>query len=267
MIIKIQIIKSVVIEAVKAATYLKAKMDSATDERAIKAGFQEAAGDDEVHERTLTRDFQTALEKVKTILADYIDSTAQSIGDNVIYYENKSDDVVTYTLNVSRRCNGTLTDILARLVAKYVEDYMIFQWWVKISNLKQAEPYQGFLTVDEQDIRRCFVLSAPAVPEVPYPKTLTAKVNGEGVEGDITIERGEEATLSYTLNDGAIDDIEAMSEDPRIVEIHRCREKGTFTLVPRNTGFCKIKLWSRHSDTLEFACDVVVTEEERYDGV
>ena len=35
MIIKFQIIKSVVIEAVKATTYLKAKVDSAADEKAV----------------------------------------------------------------------------------------------------------------------------------------------------------------------------------------------------------------------------------------
>ena len=62
MIIKFQIVKSVVIGAVKRATYLKAKVDSAADERAIKLGFNEAAGDDEVHEATLTHDFDTALE-------------------------------------------------------------------------------------------------------------------------------------------------------------------------------------------------------------
>ena len=47
MIIKFQIVKSVVIGAVKRATYLKAKVDSAADEKAIKLGFNEAAGDDE----------------------------------------------------------------------------------------------------------------------------------------------------------------------------------------------------------------------------
>ena len=162
MIIKFQIIKSVVIEAVKSTTYLKAKIDSSTDERNIKTGFQEAAGDDEVHERTLTHDFQTALEMTKTILAEYIVPTAQTVGDNIIYYNDKDDDIVEFVLNASRRCNGTLTDTLARLVAKYVEDYMIFQWWTKTTNLKQAEIYQASLAVDEQSIRRCFVLSGPA---------------------------------------------------------------------------------------------------------
>ena len=121
MIIKFQIIKSVVIEAVKSTTYLKAKVDSAADENAVKVGFNEAAGDDEVHENLLTHDFQTALEMVKTLLAEYLVPTAQSVGDNIIYYNDKDDDIVEFVLNASRRCNGTLTDTLARLVAKYVK--------------------------------------------------------------------------------------------------------------------------------------------------
>lgn len=267
MIIKFQIVKSLVVEAVKSATYLKGKMDASADSKASKIAYEETAGDDLVHENTLTRDFDTALEVLKTFFVDYLVPTPQTVGDNAIYYGTKTDDVVEFTLSVSRRYNGTLTDALARLSARYVEDYMIYQWWLKTTNLKQAEPYQATLVVDEQAIRKCFVMSGPIVPTVPYPTELTAKVDGEGVEGEITLEVGEKTTLSYSLNDGAIDDIEARSDCPSIVEIHRCRERRAFTLVPVNTGFCKVKLWSRHSDKLEFTCDVIVTEEEGYDGI
>lgn len=267
MIIKFQIAKQAVVNAVKIATYLKGKIDEASDPKAAKLAGQEIATDDEVHENALTKDFDTALEILKTFFVDYLVPTPQTVGDNVIYYGDKTDDVVEFTLSVSRRYNGTLTDALARLSAKYVEDYMIYQWWLKTTNLKQAEPYQATLAVDEQAIRKCFVMSGPIVPTTPYPKSLSAKVNGDGVEGEISLEKGEDATLSYSISEGAIDDIEARSENPSIVGIHRCMEKRSFTLRPVNTGICKIKLWSRHSDKLEFTCDVVVTEEEGYDGI
>ncbi len=262
MIIKFQILKQVVVNAVKVATYLKGKVDEASDPKAVKLAGQEIATEDEVHENALTHDFDTALEILKTFFVDYLVPTPQTIGDNVIYYNSKTDDVVDFTLSVSRRYNGTLTDALARLSARYVEDYMIYQWWLKTTNLKQAEPYQAALAIDEQAIRKCFVMSGPIIPTVPYPTELTVKVNGEGVEGDVALDRGEEASVSYTLNDGALDDIEARSESPRIVEIHRSREKNTFILVPINTGFCKVELWSRHSENLKFTCDVVVSGEE-----
>lgn len=262
MIIKFQIIKSVVIEAVKSTTYLKAKVDSAADENAVKVGFNEAAGDDEVHENLLTHDFQTALEMVKTLLAEYLVPTAQSVGDNIIYYNDKDDDIVEFVLNASRRCNGTLTDTLARLVAKYVEDYMIFQWWTKTTNLKQAEIYQASLAVDEKSIRRCFVLSGPTLPTIPYAQHLTAKVDGSEEEGAVTIAlENKEETLSYSIDNGAIDDIEARSDDPSVLEIHRSPEPYTFSLNPVNTGVAIVTLFSRHSDKLKVEIEVTVAKE------
>lgn len=262
MIIKFQIIKSVVIEAVKSTTYLKAKVDSAADENAVKVGFNEAAGDDEVHENLLTHDFQTALEMVKTLLAEYLVPTAQSVGDNIIYYNDKDDDIVEFVLNASRRCNGTLTDTLARLVAKYVEDYMIFQWWTKTTNLKQAEIYQASLAVDEKSIRRCFVLSGPTLPTIPYTQHLTAKVDGSEEDGAVTIAlENKEETLSYSIDNGAIDDIEARSDDPSVLEIHRSPEPYTFSLNPANTGVAIVTLFSRHSDKLKVEVEVTVAKE------
>lgn len=262
MIIKFQIIKSVVIEAVKSTTYLKAKVDSAADENAVKVGFNEAAGDDEVHENMLTHDFQTALEMVKTLLAEYLVPTAQSVGDNIIYYNDKDDDIVEFVLNASRRCNGTLTDTLARLVAKYVEDYMIFQWWTKTTNLKQAEIYQASLAVDEKSIRRCFVLSGPTLPTIPYTQHLTAKVDGSEEDGAVTIAlENKEETLSYSIDNGAIDDIEARSDDPSVLEIHRSPEPYTFSLNPVNTGVAIVTLFSRHSDKLKVEVEVTIAKE------
>ena len=262
MIIKFQIVKSAVLNEVKNATFLKAKVDGATDDKAIKLSFNEAAGTEDVHEQTLTHDFQTALEVVKTILADYIVSNEQTMGDNIIYYNDKTDDVVEFTLNASRRCNGTLTDTLARMVAKYVEDYMIFQWWLKTTNQKQAEPYQAFLTIDEQSIRRCFVLSGPVVPTVPYTQHLTAKIDGSEEDGAATIRIDEEdVTLSYSIDDGAIDDIEARSSDPTILEVHRSQEPHAFWLKPVNTGVAYVTLFSRHSDKLCVEVEVTVAKE------
>lgn len=262
MIIKFQIVKSVVIEAVKATTYLKAKVDSAADEKAVKIGFNEAAGDDEVHESTLTHDFQTALEIVKTLLAEYLVPTTQSVGDNIIYYNDKEDDIVEFVLDASRRCNGTLTDTLARLVAKYVEDYMTYQWWTKTTNLKQAEIYQNSLALDEQSIRRCFVLRGPSIPTIPYTQNLTAKVDGSEENGAITIALDDkEETLSYSIDSGAIDDIEARSDDPSILEILRTPEPYTFSLNPVNTGVATVTLFSRHSDDLKVEVEVTVAKE------
>ena len=263
MIIKFQILKSLVIETVKSTTFMKGKIDeSAGDAATQKVSYHETAGDDETHERMLTLDFDTALEKLKTLFVDYLVPTAQTVGDNVIYYQEGKDDIVTFTLQVSRRFNGTLTDTLARISAKYVTDYMLYQWWLKTGNMKQAEPYVSFLSIDETEIRRCFVLCRPTVPTVPYTQSLTAKVDGSDTDGGVTIAvENDEVTISYSIDDGAIDDIEARSSDPSILEVQRSQEPHAFWLKPINTGVATITLFSRHSDKLEVEVEATVAKE------
>lgn len=261
MIIKFQIIKSLVREAVQSTTYLKGQIDRATQNGNNALVASETHGDEVLHERVFTQDFQTSLETLKTIFADYLVPTAQTVGDNAIYYNEKTDDVVEFTLSVSRRFNGTLTDTLARLSAKYAEDYVTMQWWLKTSNLKQAEPYQSALTKDESDIRRCFILSAPAVPTVKYPTSLVSRVDGEDAGGEVTIRTGVPATLSYSLNAGAVDDIESRSSNPEIVEVVRRSDERAFELVPKNTGVVTVRLFSRHSDKVYVDTTVIVAKE------
>ena len=135
------------------------------------------------------------------------------------------------------------------------------QWGIKTTNAKQAEPYQAALVKDESDIRKCFILSAPRVPTVKYPTSIPAKVDGTDAEGEITLRIDEDATVSYSLNDGSVDDIEARSEDAGIVSIERFAPPKTFVLHPLNTGVAKIRLFSRHSDNVYAEFTVIVSKE------
>ena len=49
--------KNVVIDAVKTDTHIKGTIDKSMDDNASRLGYNEAAGDDEVHERKLERTF------------------------------------------------------------------------------------------------------------------------------------------------------------------------------------------------------------------
>lgn len=261
MIIKFQILKAKVVNSVKATTYLKGKVDEATGQNAEKLSYNETAGDDETHEQKLSDLFDTAIEKAKIIFVDYLAPTAQTIGDNVIYYKEGDDSIIDFTLHVSRRYNGTLANTLARLTANYVECYMTYWWWIKTTNLKQAEPYQAALAMAEQEIRRSFVLCPPTVPTIPYTKTLTAKVDGSEMGGALMLRTGDDTTLSYSIDDGAIDDIEARSSDPSIVEVHRSGERHAFMLHPVNTGVATVSLFSRHSDKVRVETEITITKE------
>lgn len=263
MIIKFQLIKSLIIEAAEETTYLKGQIDKHTMQNASQAFVaSETAGEEALSKRIFEHDFHTALELLKTIFVEHLAVSAQTIGDNAIYYNDKTDDIVEFSLEVSRRYNGTLTDTLARLCSKYVEDYIIQQWWLKTTNQKQSEPYVSMLQEDVTNIRKCFVLSRPLVPKVPYTSTLTAKVDGSEGNGAITIAlEDKEETLSYSIDSGAIDDIEARSDDPSILEILRTPEPYTFSLNPVNTGVAIVTLFSRHSDKLKVEVEVTVAKE------
>lgn len=261
MIIKFQIIKSLVREAFQSATFLKGQMDKITAGANNALVASETAGDEALHERVFTSDFHAALETLKTIFVDYLVPTAQTVGDNAIFYNEETDDIVEFTLSVSHRFNGTLTDTLARLCAKYAEDYVTMQWWIKTTNAKQAEPYQAALVKDESDIRKCFILSAPRVPTVKFPTSITAKVDGSDNGGEVTLPIGEDATVSYSLNGGAVDDIEARSEDVGIVHIVRSARPKAFVLRPVNTGVSRVRLFSRHSDNVYAEFTVIVSKE------
>lgn len=265
MIIRFQLIKSLIIEAAEETTYLKGRVDKhANDGNTNQALIaNETAGEEALSKRVFEHDFRTSLELLKTIFVDHLSASAQTIGDNAIYYNNKTDDIVEFDLEVSRRYNGSLTDTLAKLCAKFAEDYIVQQWWLKTTNLKQAEPYVNMLAKDEQDIKKCFVLSAPIVPKVPYTTTLTAKVDGSESDKEVTIslEQRDGVKLTYTIDERVLDDIEARSSRPYILEVHRQAKSQTFILKPINEGVSTVTLFSRHSDKLSVEIEVTVEKE------
>lgn len=266
MIIKFQIIKSLIKEKVQNTTYIKGQFDRTAQKAESSVVANETIGDEVFHERAFSSDFVTALETLKTIFVDYLVPTPQTIGDNAIYYNKKQDDVVEFVLQVSRRYNGTLTDTLARLSSKYVEDYCIYQWWIKTSNQKQAESYMPALQLDEQQIRKCFVLSGPIVPTVPYTKNLTVKFNDSDVSGSIEVDATKESVLSYEIDDYTVDDIEAHSENPRILGVHRSIKKHTFVLCPKFEGTTKVIIFSRHNEDVTHVLNIEIRKEAD-DGV
>ena len=69
--ISFTIIKALAVEAVKSETYIKGSIDVASNQGATKLGFNETAGDIEVHERKLSKDFVRGVERLKAIYVDF----------------------------------------------------------------------------------------------------------------------------------------------------------------------------------------------------
>jgi hypothetical protein len=248
--ITLTLYKPLIIESVKNETYQRGKYDKAVDQKAINVAYVEQAGNEDYHERILSRSLYTSLEELKTHLSDYISSNGATTGDNIGHSE--SGDNIVITLVVGDRFNHGYTSSLAKLCSKYIEEAMLMDWWRPV-NEKQSALYAQFVERDLAAIKRCFNKTAPVAPSYKYPTSLD--VNGSAI--DIGI--GEEHTVTYSISDGAIDDIEIRIEDTTICQAGRTAEG--FTVIGKQLGHTWIQLYSRHNTELTQTVHVYVTDQ------
>jgi hypothetical protein len=248
--ISLQFVKSAILDNVKSETFLRGQVEKAANEKAITEAYHEQAGDETYQNRLLNRGLYTNLGELKTHLSDYLTSSGQTSADNITETEN--DGIITITLLVSDRFNTGYTDTLAKLCSKYIEEAMLMDWWKPI-NEKQSALYAQFVERDLSAIKRCFNKTAPVAPSYKYPTTL--EVNGSAI--DIGI--GEEHTITYSISDGAIDDIEIRIEDEHLISAGRTSEG--FTVIGRQLGHTYIQLYSRHNEQLTALVHVYVTDQ------
>ena len=248
--IHLTLVKSVIINSVKNETFLRGQVIKAADQKMITEAYHEQAGDEAYQEAILSRGLYTNLEELKTHLSDYLTSSGQSSADN-IYSEVDGDNIII-TLLVSDRFNGGYTTSLARLSSKYIEESMLMDWWKPI-NEKQSALYAQFVERDLAAIKRCFNKTAPVAPSYKYPTSL--RVLGSAI--DIGI--GEEHTVTYSISDGAIDDIEIRIEDRTLIDSGRTAEG--FTVIGKQLGHTWIQLYSRHNEELKQTVHVYVTDQ------
>lgn len=248
--ITLTLVKSLIIEAVKNETFLRGQLDKAVDQKAITAAYHEQAGNESYQERLLERGLYTNLEELKTHFSDYLTSVSQSSADNNIYSNDEGDNIVI-TLVVGDRFNQGYTSSLARLSSKYIEEAMLMDWWKPV-NEKQSALYGQFVERDLAAIKRCFNKTAPAAPTVPY--TTILNVPGSAVEMEI----GEEATITYSISDGAIDDIEARIADSVIASVGRSAHG--FTVLAKQLGHTFVELYSRHNPELSRTLHLYVSK-------
>ena len=243
---------SLIMEAVKSETLLKGRVDKAVDSKASELAFNEEAGNEEFHERKLFRTMHTSLSKLMSKIGDYVEARYETSANNV--YSVNSDDTLEIILKVSDRFNESMTDPLARLCSKFIEDHMLYLWWGTF-NIKQAEFYKSLCQIDLEDIGACFTKTAPEVPSVNYPDSIDFI---KTQLGDVfRVSRGETFTITYQVSDGCIDDVEARSDNPTVVKVGGKKGR-TFTLVAGNIGVAGVTLYSKHKD-VECSISVVVS--------
>lgn len=250
--IKLKLFPSVILEAVKAETHIKGQIDRAIDDKAARVAYQEEAGDEQFHERKLMRGIYTSLDNLKGELAQYLADKGATIGNNLVAEIDTTADTITLSLEVSNSFNKSYTDSLARLCAKYIEDATLVLWWGTF-NANQAQYYTSLLASDTIAIGKCFIKVAPKRVALPY----TSQITLTGTEIEATA--NEEFTVSYTLDDGAVDDIEIFT--PRHVIWRRGVEDGIFYLTALHEGIFNCKLYSLHDESVYKNLKLLVSKE------
>ena len=249
--IQLTLVKPLIMNSVKNETFLRGQVIKSADGKLITEAYHEQAGDEEYQERMLSRGLATNLADLLTYFSDYLASSGQSSGDNTIDYSEEDDNIII-SLVVSDRFNTGYTDSLAKLSSKYIEEAMLMDWWKPI-NEKQSALYAQFVERDLAAIKRCFNKTAPVAPSYKYPTSLDV------VGSAIDIGVGEECTVTYSISDGAIDDIEIRIEDAHICQAGRNSEG--FTVIGKQLGHTYIVLYSRHNEELEQTVHVYVTDQ------
>lgn len=181
--------KKLIIEAVKADTYITGAIDKSTDVVKNAAfAYNEQAGDDMYHERKLTRTLAGAVGSLEANLAEFVDSSVpDAISDTLA--SAGQDGAFSIVIKVSDRYNSGLAYPIAQLSQEYIVNKMLYYWWQSIKPTL-AKDYLSFSTESLTNIRLCLAKSAPTIASAQY----------EDVTGDITsISSEQTVTVDITL--------------------------------------------------------------------
>lgn len=262
--IRLNIIKSTIIDTIKSETFIKGLVDKATDDRASMIAYQEAAGDDAFHERKLERIINQSAERLSTLLGDWLSNeVSNKSGDNSVIIDTSDAARIVFDLKVTDRFNESYTTTLARLSSQYIENQSLVLWWTPIND-KQAALYDSLLKSTIDDIQRCFNKVAPKAPVYPFTKHLSVDKS----EIEIVVPKDTHypfnddeitAEIRYTIDENAIDDINY--ETSSNLPILRGRSQ-VLHVYPRFTGTYYVDLYSCH---MEEETKLTVTINVRYE--
>lgn len=245
--IRLNLVKSLIIEAVKAETYIKGEIDKASAQGTNKFAYNEQAGNDEYHERKLIRTMNTALGELKGLLSNYLNNSGDNIADNITSGTDATDnDVIFIELNVSDRFNKAYSDPLAKLCSKYIEDKMLVLWWGAI-NPNQAAFYSNLVVSDVDSIEKCFNKTAPSAPKTGY----TTSIQGQAQSIDVAV--GESVHYEYTIDKGCTDDISFYVKGPEVLEVFWVKP-GVIRITRKAEGddVNRVVLYSTHNHHVSF---------------
>lgn len=177
--------KGLIIEAVKADTYITGAIDKSTDVvKNAALAYNEQAGDDTYHERKLTRTLAGAVGSLEADLAEFVDSSVEnSITDNLA--SAGADGAFNITVQVSDRYNSGLAYPIAQLSQEYIVNKMLYYWWQSIKPAL-AKDYLSFSGESLVNIRKCLAKKAPSTSDANY-EDVTGEISGSSSGSNVRV--------------------------------------------------------------------------------
>ena len=178
--------KKLIIEAVKADTYITGAIDKSADGvKNAALAYNEQAGDDTYHERKLTRTLAGAVGSLEADLAEFVDSSVDnSISDTLANVGQ--DGSFQIIIIVSDRYNSGLAYPIAQLSQEYIVNKMLYYWWQSIKPAL-AKDYLSFSGESLLNIRKCLAKKAPKTESASY-EDVTGNVSGDTSEATIVVD-------------------------------------------------------------------------------
>lgn len=279
-IIKIQILHELAKNSAKNETYQKGVVDKAVDPKLITAAFHEQAGNEDYHEAMLSRYLFSQIELLKTFFADYI-TGGGNVAEDATIGATETAGVTEIVLNVSDRFNDGYVKTLARLSQKYVEDRMVYLWWLSVSK-DFAAIYASAAEEVRAAIMACFNKTAPTPPSYDFPTAIeiqfpsigkraavpAASPAGYAVPADTLMSCpyimavGDETEISYVLYSPSgkkpVDDVIVRADDGCCMPC--LNNEGRWKVKGIKPGMSVITLFSRHDDSVQARIAIRVTE-------
>lgn len=286
--IKLVLSKNEILQRVKAKSHIKGVSDMNEKEsvNSVRKTYTQQAGDDPDSDFLLLSSLRTGVDRFKSIMVDYVISfdddtdTADNIHDNL---SDTTVDVFTIFLNVSERFNKAMTQPLTDHASAYVENQMLYDWYLPLSP-DVAKNFASAAAAVQIEIMRSVVKIRPKIPTYKYPTKIIMRYpvipERDDIPGYITPENsgsiqpetlfanpwimgiGQETEISYTLlsdEDGyaPLDDIVVRADNHDVCKIGF--NQGKWSCKGSYVGYTVITLYSRHDDSVfaQFAVRIV----------
>ena len=156
-----EILRPVIIDAVKTETPIKGVIDKALDEKAAQAAYNETIGDEEHHNRKIDRAITAYAETLVAQISDVLS------GNSNISTDYSDPTKIVISVSVDGRFNPSFSSTLARLGSEFITNKTLVSWYGSIqTGANQVAFYESLAQENIRNIRRCFSKLAPGAPMV-----------------------------------------------------------------------------------------------------